>query len=40
MIPVDRNRLGKRMVNVSTMKALGLNPDPIFYRGVEFVRSE
>lgn len=39
-IPVTRNYRGKRIVNVSTMKKLGIVPNAIALRGVELVRSK
>ncbi len=39
-LPVTRNYRGVRMINVTTMKRLGLNPRPIMLRGVTLVRSE
>jgi len=37
-LPVRRNSQGERMINVTTLKGLGLSPDPIVLRGVELVR--
>jgi len=37
-LPVRRNSQGERMINVTTLKRLGLSPDPIVFRGVELVR--
>jgi len=39
-IPITRNRNGKRMINVSVMKELGVKPKPIILRGAELVRTE
>jgi ABC-type uncharacterized transport system substrate-binding protein len=39
-IPVTRNRYGKRIINVTVMKELGINPKPVVLRGVELVRTE
>lgn len=39
-IPVTRNRYGKRIINVTVMKELGINPRPLLLRGVELVRTE
>ena len=37
-LPIQRNSQGERMINVTTLKRLGLSPDPIVFRGVELVR--
>ncbi len=37
-LPIQRNSHGERMINVTTLKRLGLSPDPIVFRGVELVR--
>jgi len=39
-IPVTVNRNGKRMINVSVMKSLGIRPRPVVLRGAELVKSE
>ena len=39
-IPITRNRYGKRVINVTVMKALGIKPRPIVLRGAELVRTE
>jgi ABC-type uncharacterized transport system substrate-binding protein len=39
-IPITRNRLGKAIINVTTMKALGIKPKPILLKGTELVRTE
>lgn len=39
-IPVTRNRYGKRIINVTVMKALGINPKPVVLQGVKLVRTE
>jgi hypothetical protein len=39
-IPITRNMHGKRMINVTTMKALGIEPRPIILKGAELVRTE
>jgi len=36
-IPITRNRHGKRMINVSVMKSLGILPKPVFLIDTEFV---
>lgn len=43
--PVDRiavttNKYGKRIINVTTMKKLGIKPKPIVLQGVELVRTQ
>ncbi|BCS53009.1 ABC transporter substrate-binding protein [Geobacter sp. SVR] len=38
-IPIGRNRFGKRMINLTVMKSLGMEPKPIILRGVELVRT-
>jgi ABC-type uncharacterized transport system substrate-binding protein len=37
--PITRNHYGKRMVNITEMKALGIRPKPVFLVGVEMVRT-
>lgn len=39
-MPITRNRYGKRIINVTVMKALGIKPRPIVLRGAELVRTE
>jgi ABC-type uncharacterized transport system substrate-binding protein len=39
-IPVTRSKYGKRMINASVVKAMGLNPRPSVLRGAELVRTE
>ena len=39
-LPMRRNYYGKRILNVTALKHLGLKPQPIALRGVELVRSE
>ncbi len=39
-IPVTRNSRGKRIINATTMKALGIKPRPDILRGAELVRTE
>ncbi len=39
-IPITRNRTGKRIINVTVMKQLGIKPKPVVLRGVELVRTE
>ena len=39
-LPVTRNYRGKRMINVTTMKKLGIVPEPMALRGTTLVRSE
>lgn len=39
-LPVQRNHLGKRMLNVTTMKNLGINVEWMTIRGVDLVCSE
>ena len=38
-MPVISNSRGKRMINVSTMRKLGIVPNPLVLRGAELVRS-
>jgi ABC-type uncharacterized transport system substrate-binding protein len=38
-LPITRNRSGKRMVNVTALKALGLHQKPVDLRGAELVRT-
>lgn len=37
-IPIVKNRYGKRMINVSVMKRLGIDPDPVILLGAELVK--
>jgi len=39
-LSVQRNHLGKRMLNVTTMKALGIDPKWMTIRGADLVCSE
>ncbi|WP_205743311.1 ABC transporter substrate-binding protein [Geobacter sp. FeAm09] len=39
-IPVVKNHSGKRMINVTVMKKLGITPKPLVLRGVELVRTK
>jgi len=39
-MPVTKNRYGKRVINVTVMKALGIKPRPLVLRGTELVRTE
>ena len=39
-LPITRNYRGSRMINVTTMKQLGIVPKPISLRGAELIRSE
>jgi ABC-type uncharacterized transport system substrate-binding protein len=39
-MPITRNSNGKRMINVTVMKSLGIKPRPIVLRGAELVKSE
>ncbi|WP_022665439.1 ABC transporter substrate-binding protein [Desulfospira joergensenii] len=39
-IPITRNRLGKAIINVTVMKALGIKPKPILLKGTELVRTD
>ncbi len=39
-IPITRNHLGKRMLNVTSMRQLGIHPQPIVLRGVQLVKTE
>lgn len=39
-IPIVQNRYGKRVINVTTMKELGIKPKPVLLLGTELVRSE
>jgi ABC-type uncharacterized transport system substrate-binding protein len=39
-IPITRNKYGKRVINVSVMKQLGIKPKPIILQGAELVRTE
>lgn len=38
-IPITRNRFGKRMINLTVMKSLGIQPKPVTLRGAELVRT-
>jgi ABC-type uncharacterized transport system substrate-binding protein len=38
-LPMVRNCYGKRMINVSSLRQLGLTPEPIVLRGVDLVRN-
>jgi ABC-type uncharacterized transport system substrate-binding protein len=39
-LPITVNRFGKRMINVSVMKEMGIKPRPVVLRGAELVKSE
>lgn len=39
-LPITRNHQGKFMINVTTMKTLGITPKPAVLRGAELVRTE
>ncbi len=39
-IPITRNRNGKRIINVTMMKALKIRPNPVVLEGAELVRAE
>ncbi len=39
-IPITRNHQGKRMINVTAMKELGIKPRPIVLQGAELVKTE
>lgn len=39
-IPITRNYKGKRIINVTTMKKLGIQPKPIVLLGAQLVRTE
>ena len=39
-IPLTRNCNGRRMINVTVMKELGIQPKPVVLRGVDLVRTE
>jgi ABC-type uncharacterized transport system substrate-binding protein len=39
-LPITRNYRGKRMINVTTMKKLGILPEPMTLRGATLIRSE
>lgn len=39
-IPITRNRYGKRVINVTVMKELGIKPRPIILQGAELVHTE
>ncbi len=38
-LPITRNFRGKRMINVSTLRQLGISPQPLVLRGAELVRN-
>lgn len=39
-IPITRNHKGKRIINVTTMEALGIKPKPMVLLGAQLVRTE
>lgn len=39
-IPMVRNSAGKRVLNLTTLKALGLSPEPLMLRGIELIRTK
>jgi len=39
-IPVTRNQYGKRIINVTVMKDMGIRPDPEMLRGSQLVKTE
>lgn len=39
-IPITKNHNGKRVINITVMKELGITPKPVVLRGVELVTSE
>jgi ABC-type uncharacterized transport system substrate-binding protein len=39
-IPISKNHNGKRMINVTVMKELGITPKPVTLRGVELVKTK
>ena len=39
-LPVTQNYRGSRMINVSTLKKLGIQPDPLVLRGAQLVRTQ
>ncbi len=39
-LPITRNRNGKRIINVTMMKALGIRPNPVVLEGAELIRAE
>lgn len=39
-LPVTPNHRGRRIINVTTMKALNIHPRPIILRGATLVRQE
>lgn len=39
-LPITRNYHGRRMLNVTTMRQLGISPSPMALRGVELVRTD
>jgi ABC-type uncharacterized transport system substrate-binding protein len=38
-LPITQNKKGKRILNVTVMKSLGIKPKPTVLKGVEFVES-
>jgi ABC-type uncharacterized transport system substrate-binding protein len=38
-LPITRNYNGRRIINVSVLRALGIKPHPIMMRGAELIRS-
>ncbi|GAK55614.1 ABC-type uncharacterized transport system periplasmic component-like protein [Candidatus Vecturithrix granuli] len=39
-IPITRNKFGRRIINVDTMKALSISPKPLVIRNAELVKTE
>ena len=39
-IPMTRNKFGRRIINVDTMRSLGIDPRPIVIRNAELVKTE
>ncbi len=39
-IPITKNFRGKRLLNITTMKALGIKPRPMILRGTQLVKTE
>jgi ABC-type uncharacterized transport system substrate-binding protein len=39
-IPITRNHYGKRIINVTALKALGITPKPAAIKGAELVKTE
>ncbi len=39
-IPITRNHQGKRMINVTVLKELGIKPRPVVLQGAELVKTE